>query len=212
MNKQYRILEVRAVDGGARLLVKLELQDGEEVERESLSLLCARLSRFPKVGAVSEETVEELRREAAICAAIEAGLRALGAVGASRRHLTEKLRMRGYSHEVAATAVEILAEKGYLKEEEGALREVEKGIAKLWGDRRILADLQAKGYAAGAIKYAAARLHGEDGAARCAQLMRKRRIDIPADEAAARKAVASLMRYGYTVQEIKAALKIAKNR
>ena len=207
MNKEYRILEVRAVEGGARLLVKLEASDGECCERETLSLLCARLSRLPRIGAVNSETVQELRHEAQICAAIEAGLRALGAAGASRRRLTEKLRVRGYDREIAATAVELLAEKGYLKEEEGALREAEKGLAKLWGDRRILADLKSKGYADGAIQYAAARLRLEDSVARLARLMQKKRITISDDEASARKAIASLMRYGYTLKEIKAAVK-----
>ena len=210
MNKSYQILEVRAAEGGARLLVEIEARVGEARQKEVLSLLCARLTRLPQRGGISLEEVEELRREAAICAAIGAGLRALGASGSSRRHLIEKLRVRGYSHDVAAAAVEELAEKGYLKEEEGALREAEKGLAKLWGDRRILADLQAKGYTAGALKYAEARLRTEDGAARCAQLIRKRRLCLSGEEAEVRRSVAALVRYGYTMQEIRSALKYTK--
>ena len=203
MNKDYRILEVRAVEGGARLLVKLEASDGECCERETLSLLCARLSRLPRIGAVNRETVQELRREAQICAAIEAGLRALGAAGASRRRLTEKLRVRGYDREIAATAVELLAEKGYLKEEEGAIREAEKGLAKLWGDRRILADLHAKGYGEEALCAVRELLAGKDGAARLVRLLEKRHFDTENTD----KLIAALMRYGYTRTEIRAALR-----
>jgi SOS response regulatory protein OraA/RecX len=207
-NPEFFIREVRAVEGGARLLV--ELVEKESGHAEWLSLLCARLTHLPTKGDVSPETVYDLRREAAVCTAIAAGLRALGAAGCSPRHLVQKLRARGTEETVAREAVAELAEKGYLREEEGALREAERGLAKLWGDRRILADLQAKGYESGALQYAAARLRTEDGAARCAALLRKRRMALPADEAQARKLFAALTRYGYTATEIRKALQSIK--
>ena len=207
-HKAYRICSLRAAEGGARLLVELEVAEGEECTRETLSLLAARLERLPAVGEISPETVLELRREDRICAALGAGLRMLGSNGCSARHLIQKLRMRGYDPEVAGEATAILSQKGYLREEEGALREAEKGIAKLWGDRRILADLSAKGYTGSALKYAAARLRTEDGASRCAALIAKRRIRISADEAELRRLFASLTRYGYTSEEIRAALRM----
>ena len=207
-NPEFYIREVRAAEGGARLLV--ELVESGTGQAEWLSLLCARLSHAPVKGPVSPETVCDIRREAAVCGAISAGLRALGAAGCSPRHLVQKLRARGIAADVAAEAVDELAQKGYLKEEEGALREAEKGLAKLWGDRRILADLQAKGYGSGALQYAAARLRTEDGAARCAALLRKRRMPPLADEAQARKLLASLSRYGYTASEIRKALQTVK--
>ena len=203
----YRICSLRAAIGGAHLLLQLEVTENGERSCESLALLSARLSRLPQVGEIDKDTLEELRREAAICAAIGAGLRSLGANGCSAKHLIQKLRMRGCDADVAAEAVAELSEKGYLREEEGALREAERGIAKLWGDRRILADLSAKGYTGAALKYAAARLRTEDGAARCAALMRKRRICAPVDEAEARKLFSSLTRYGYTPTEIREAMK-----
>ena len=131
-----------------------------------------------------------------------------GANGCSAKHLVQKLRARGFDGDTASEAVTELAKKGYLKEEEGALREVEKGLAKLWGDRRILADLQAKGYTGGALKYAAARLRAEDGAVRCAMLMRKRRMQPLTDETRLRRILSSLVRYGYTQDEIKRAMRM----
>ena len=91
-------------------------------------------------------------------------------------------------------------------EEEGAVREAERGLAKLWGDRRILADLTAKGYNGGALQYAKARLQAEDSVERCVLLLRKRRVKTPANEVEARKLFAALVRYGYTPAEIKKAL------
>lgn len=209
MNKSFaRICGMRAADGGARLLVEIEQKEGETLTRDTLSLLTARLDELPSVGVIDEAELFSLRREARICDAIGAGLRSLGANGCSARHLAQKLRARGFDAEIAGEAVAELAEKGYLKEEEGALREAEKGLAKLWGDRRILADLQAKGYTGGALKYAAARLRAEDGATRCAMLMRKRRMKPSADETELRRMLASLIRYGYTQDEIKRALRM----
>lgn len=209
MNKQAtcRIRNLRAADGGARLLVEIETTENGQATSETLSLLAARLGRMPHVGEISLETVSELRREHGICAALGAGLRMLGSNGCSAKHLVEKLRARGYDFETASEAVAILSQKGYLREEEGALREAERDLAKLWGDRRILADLQAKGYTGGALKYAAARLRAEDGTARCATLMRKRHMAAPADESEARRLFASLTRYGYTPEEIRAAMR-----
>ena len=203
---EIRICGVRAADGGAHLLIDVEYLVNGERQREHLALMTARLAQLPKVGAISAEELEDLRREAGVCAAIGAGLRCLGAGGSSKRRLVEKLRLRGFDFETAAAATEALSEKGYLREEESALREAEKGLSKLWGDRRILADLSAKGYHGGALKYAEARLRSEDSVARCAQLIRKRRMAAPRDEGEMRKFFAALVRYGYTPEEIKKAL------
>ena len=202
-----RISGVRAVEGGTRLLVEIEVAKGAECTRETLSLLTARLTQIPRIGEIGEEELENLRHGAAVSAAVATGLRVLGACGCSKRHLMQKLRTRGVSLPVAAQAVEELAEKGYLREEEGAVREAERALAKLWGDRRILLDLQAKGYSGGALKYAMARLRDEDRVARCVQLIRKQRMARPETRAQAQKLCASLTRYGYTGEEIRAALR-----
>ena len=204
--QQARICGVRAADGGAHLLVEVEIWENGERHRETLTLLTARVEQMPQIGALSPEALEGLRREANVCAAIGAGLRCLGAGGSSGRRLVEKLRTRGFDLATATAATEVLAAKGYLREEESALREAERGMAKLWGDRRILADLTAKGYNGGALQYAKARLQAEDGVERCVRLLRKRRIKPPANEAEARKLFAALVRYGYTSTEIKQAL------
>ena len=203
---QARINGVRAADGGAHLLVEVVFLENGERRRETLTLLTARVGQMPQVGEISPGTLDDLRRESCVCAAIGAGLRCLGAGGSSARRLVEKLRTRGFDFDTATAATEVLAEKGYLREEESALREAERGMAKLWGDRRILADLSAKGYSGSALQYAKARLQAEDGVERCVKLLRKRRVKFPADESEARKLFAALVRYGYTPTEIKKAL------
>lgn len=203
MTTDWYIKRLRAADGGAQLLLTLESATGEH---ETLTLFSSRLGAILQIGAVNEEQLGHLRREAAITAAIAAGLRMLSVCGASRRHLTDKLRARGVHADIAAEAVEELAARGYLNESEGALQEAERGLAKLWGDRRILADLHAKGYEDEALEGVRSRLESEDGVARCARLLRRTRVAIPTDEAQLRKLLARMQRYGYASGEVKRAL------
>ena len=194
-------MAVRAADGGARLL--LSIRCGEV--RESLSVLAARISRVPALGGISEEELQLYRAEAEIAEAVTAGLRALSAGGCSRRGLLLKLRRRGVSAEAAGVAVAELAARRLLCEEESALRAAEVCLAKLWGNRRIMMELRAKGYEGEALEAAEALLRREDGSARCARLIRKRRL-YPQSEEMLPKTVAALMRYGYTRGEIARAL------
>jgi SOS response regulatory protein OraA/RecX len=79
-------------------------------------------------------------------------------------------------------------------------------MAKLWGNKRILAEIRSKGYGEAALDAARVRVMGEDGVARCRRLLAKRRIDcMPADVKEARKVLGFLVRYGYTVTEIREA-------
>ena len=197
------ILNVRAADGGARLVLTLECASDGEKKRETLSVLTARMKGVPKKGAIDADTYELLRREHALCAALATGLRSLSAGGGSCLQLRQKLCGKGVSRDIAEEAVRELCEKGCLDERAGALSCAQSGLRKLWGDRRILADLRAKGYGEEALLAAQERLREEDGTARLVRLLQKRRFDAENPE----KLIASLMRYGYTRTEIRAALK-----
>ena len=204
MTTDWSIRDLRAADGGAQLLLTLENGAGE---REMLMLFASRLRAIPQIGGVDAAQLEHLRREAAVTAAMRVGLRMLSVCGTSRRHLTEKLRARGHAADVAAEAVEDLATRGYLNEAEGALREAERGLAKLWGDRRILADLRAKGYGDGALERVRECLSYEDAIGRCVRLLRRLRAAIPTDAAQLHRLLARMQRYGYAPAEAKRALR-----
>ena len=199
----FEIIGVRAADGGARLVLTVESTFAGEASRETLTVLTARLARVPQKGAIDGETLVFLRREHALCAALSTGMRSLSASGGSRLQLQQKLCHKGVAREVADDAVEELSQKGYLDEKKSALSTAESGLRKLWGDRRILADLRTKGYGKEALLAVQERLRGEDAVARLARLWGKRRFDAENPD----KLIAALMRYGYTRAEIRAALK-----
>ena len=204
MTTEWSIRDLRAADGGAQILLTLENGAGE---REQLAIFASRLPAIPQIGAVTDEELLVLRREAQITAAIVLGLRALTACGASRRHLTDKLRARGVRSEIASAAVEELAARGYLNEVQGAEREAERGLCKLWGDRRILAELRAKGYEEETLERVRARLSEENAVERCVRLLHRLHIACPQNENELQKLLSRMVRYGYAPAECKRALR-----
>jgi SOS response regulatory protein OraA/RecX len=134
---------------------------------------------------------------------MQIGLRSLSASGGSCTQLRQKLRAKGVARDVADETAAQLCEKGYLQEEKNALAAAERNLRKLWGDRRILADLRAKGYGEEALRAVGALLEGEDGVARCVRLLQKRHFEREDPD----KLIAALLRYGYTRTEIRDALR-----
>ncbi len=203
-----RLLRVRAADSGAVLRFTVEYESDTGWEREELSVFAARLERVPEVGALSPEQLERLQAEDALWQAMSIGMRLLAVGEHSPRQLVYKLTVRGIDRTVAQQAATELERAGYLDGCRAAMREAEKGLAKLWGDRRILAELRAKGHDAEAIAAAGEYLSGKDAKERCRRLIQKRRITLPEDRHGREKAIATLMRYGYGTGEIRAALQI----
>ncbi len=201
------LCSMRAADGGARLLLQIEIKGEAGTRNEMLCVFASRLSHIPRCGTLTEAEYAGLCEESELTKAMDIGLRLLGANGASHMQLVQRMRQRGVKSAIAEAAARELAARGYLNECAGALREAEKGLAKLWGNRRILADVRAKGYGDAALDCVAELLAGENTSLRCAKLIKRRHMVLPHEDAALSRFVASLMRYGYTVSEIKQALR-----
>ena len=206
-DKKIELVALSALDGGAKLRFHLKITQAGEVKSEVLFAFAARLSRIPRVGVLSEQAYEELSFEHRYGVALDVGLRVLGSGSYSRRQLVQKLCQRGIEKEIANGVTDELWTRGYGNEIDGALALARRNLLKLWGDRRILLDARAKGYDDVAIEAVAQMLQKEDAVARCAKLITKRYGPCPEDASARRRFVAALVRYGYTSQEIKAALK-----
>lgn len=208
--EEIRLYALHAADGGARLILRLERTGEDETVREDLTVFAARLDRIPARGVISPEEYDFFCREAELCRVVGIGMRSLGAGLESRARLLQKLRVRGVAPEVAREATEELARRGFLDELGGAVREAERGIAKYWGDRRILADIKAKGYPPAACRAAQKRLAEEDRVARLVALLQRRHIACPQGEREAAKLFAALFRYGYTAEDIRRALELVE--
>ena len=205
------IRALRAQHEGAEMLVQLLLENGEHQEQKSLVITTEQYCEFNLTrGPISEETYERIEEAAELCRALRSGESLLSYGANSVQALTRKLVGKGYNREVAATAAECLAGYGLIDEERDMKREVEKCLRKLWGSKRISAHLWGKGYAAETMQGLSELLGDVDFAENCAALIKKHYGEVPTDADEHRRMIASLSRYGYSISEIREAIRLLR--
>jgi SOS response regulatory protein OraA/RecX len=202
---------LRAQHEGAEMLVQLLLENGEHQEQKSLVITTEQYCEFNLTrGPISEELYEQIEEAAELCRALRSGESLLSYGANSVQALTRKLVGKGYNREVAAQAAERLAGYGLIDEERDMQREVEKCLRKLWGSKRISAHLWSKGYAAETMRGLSNLLVDIDFSENCAALIKKHYGEIPRDADEHRRMIASLSRYGYSIGEIREAIRLLK--
>ena len=165
-------------------------------------------------GECSRELYDTLEREAEIYTAYRRGLAILGYGACSKRMLTSKLISKGIDRSIAGIAVEKIESRGYIAEDASARREAERCAAKLWGESRIRAHLNSKGYGKDAVDDAMFSLEdaGVDFEENCVKLVESKCKCIPTDKLAMQKLIASISRYGYSLGEVKSAINTVANK
>ncbi len=203
------IRALRAQHEGAEMLVLLLLENGEHQEQKSLVITTEQYCELNLVrGPITEAVYERIEEAAELCRALRSGESLLSYGANSVQALTRKLVGKGYKREVAAIAAERLADYGLIDEERDMQREVEKCLRKLWGAKRISAHLWSKGYAQETMKGLSNLLEEVDFAQNCAELIKKHYGEIPTDADEHRRMIASLSRYGYSIGEIREAIRL----
>ena len=205
------IRALRAQHEGAEMLVQLLLENGEHQEQKSLVITTEQYCEFNLTrGPISEEVYEQIEDAAELCRALRSGESLLSYGANSVQALTRKLVGKGYNREVAAIAAERLAGYGLIDEERDMKREVEKCLRKLWGAKRISAHLWSKGYASETMQGLSELLEDVDFSQNCAALIKKHYGEVPRDADEHRRMIASLSRYGYSIGEIREAIRLLK--
>ena len=203
---------LRAQHDGAEMLVQLLLENGEHQEQKSLVITTEQYCEFNLTrGPISEELYEQIEEAAELCRALRSGESLLSYGANSVQALTRKLVGKGYNREVAAQAAERLAGYGLIDEERDMQREVEKCLRKLWGSKRISAHLWSKGYAAETMRGLSDLLVDIDFSENCAALIKKHYGEVPRDADEHRRMIASLSRYGYSIGEIRDAIRLLQS-
>ncbi|MBE6629034.1 MAG: regulatory protein RecX [Ruminococcaceae bacterium] len=202
------VRSLRSQHEGAEILVGVLLESGGNKEQKNLPLTAEQYYEIkPTKGEISEEMYERLEEASMLCQALRCGEHLLSYGSNSMQTLARKLTQRGYSREVAQSAAARLCDMGLIDEKKDVRREVEKCLKKLWGSKRISAHLWSKGFAQESLEELPEILNEVDFAENCAALIRKHYGEIPNDSDDFRRMTASLARYGYSVGEIKEALK-----
>ena len=195
--------------GEGRIAVLFEIGDGEHIQRETFLLSAAKVADLAlKVGECTTDCYEAVEHSAALEQAVHRGLHLLGYGSASPKALCRKLVGKGIDRDLAAEAVDEICQAGYLNEDAQALREAERCVTKLWGQRRIAAALHEKGYSRESIAKALYALEDEgmDFASLCAERIRIHMSPPPKDPAERKKWMATLCRYGFSTTEIREAM------
>jgi len=186
------------------LSLYFEISDGERTQKKALVIPESRYFELKlSKGEIGEELFDILENDAKECAAYRRGIGILAYGANSERTLERKLRQRGFDTESAHSAVGRLGEEGFIDESADAVRLAESCARKLWGERRIIAHLREKGYGNEAIYAAVDALAEVDFTENCRRLIEKKYKQFPKDKKEAEKAIAALIRYGYTLSQIK---------
>ncbi len=162
---------------------------------------------------LTEEMYTDIKDAAERTSAVRRAAGILSRGDKSAAELKSKLCHAGISKESAEHAVELLRRRGYIDEEAQCARIAESLLrSKRYGRGRIVTYLISHGYPPETAKNAAASLNGEDIASALSATIQKKFPDIseyaPADT---KKAVASLMRLGFSSGEIFAEIRRLKN-
>lgn len=212
------LYKVNPVSGGEEAELYVELSSGENFERSKFTVSAEMFFElgfsvnFTGEQELAREKYDEIALFAERHSAVKRGLSILSFGDNTKKGLAGKLRTKGFSRESAEYAAEYLAEAGYINEAESAkLLARDMAEKKLYGARRIAAALFEKGFSREAIAAA------EDGvdvdfAAVCRKRIEKMGgRELFAESETKKKAVAALLRYGFSYEDIKEALKSKKN-
>lgn len=203
------IESIRAQKNGEEMQITAVIENGSARDVHKLVILTEQYCALkPKKGAITEEQFDALETAARLCGALRSGQSALSYGSASVLHLTQKIMRHGYSKEEALAAAERLRDAGLINEDDQLAREVEKCLRKFWGARRIQSHLWAKGFSKETLSALPSLLEPVDFAENCAALIRKHYGALPQDPADRKKLYASLARYGYSPEEIRAAFRL----
>lgn len=162
---------------------------------------------------IDEEKYELLSSLMKKTDAIKLGIGLLSYAPNTKRALKEKLVQRGVLRDIAEEAVDILEEYGYINE--FSLAEnfvIDLAERRLYGRARIKNELFAKGFSSNAASHAIETID-TDFSAICAKRIEKTLgLRVFDDRQSRVKAVSSLMRYGFTTDEIKNAIIMLKEK
>lgn len=208
-----QLYKVNPISGGEETELYFELSEGENFERTKFTVSAEMFFELGfstaavQAADVSRETYEYVTFLAEKHAAVKRGIAILAFGDNTKRGLAGKLRTKGFSREAAEEACDFLAESGYINEaKNAALLAQDMAEKKLYGAKRISAALYEKGFGKETISEALAELD-VDFAEICRARIKKMggKVLFAAPETK-QKAVAALLRYGFSYDDIRAAL------
>ena len=211
------VTDVQASEGSrGKFLITVKLSTGQHEEIRTFSVFRYFLKNpvfsgiVPSVGDfLGAEKFEALEfAEECSGAAIKA-VSFLAFGDNTAKKLSEKLRQKGFSREAAAEAVRFCVEKHYINEEDHLRRLMEQLCErKKYGLRRIRQEVYNKGFSEETVNAVFEECAAElDFDAAAKERVKKLGADAFSTPEKKKKQVSSLLRYGFSMDEINRALK-----
>ena len=207
------LYKVNPTSGGEEAELYVELSSGENFERSKFTVSAEMFFElgfsvnFTGEQELSREKYEEITLFAERHSAVKRGLSILSFGDNTKKGLANKLRAKGFSRKAAEAACDFLAASGYINEaESAALLAHDMAQKKLYGARRIAAALAEKGFSHEAISTAAEELDVDFAEICATRIAKMGGRELFAAKETKSKAVAALLRYGFSYDDIKEAL------
>ncbi len=208
LGEEYTILSVTPEGEGETVAIVLRTPASAGGEKRKLHLLVEQYTDLSvRTGIIDPETADALLAAGRLCAAIRRGMHLLAYGDQSARRLVFKLTAKGVDRASAEAAAAYLTERGYIREDTAARLRVEADLRKGWGPRRIREDLRANGFTPEAIDDAMQCTLDCDFEEMCASVIRKKYRSVPGGRAERQKMIAALLRLGYDMEVIRAAMR-----
>lgn len=203
------IESIRAVRDGSEMALLLTISENGKIESRKL-VIPTKVYCEKKIqkGAISKQVFDELDDLSQRFFALRCGEKLLAFGPNTEQVLIRKIMRHGFMRSEAEYAAEILRKRGFIREKEDLRREVEKCVRKLWGKRRIQLYLQTKGFADETLADLPKLLEDVDFSEQCANLIEKHYGEVPTDRDERDRMFSSLTRYGYSLDEIRNALRM----
>ena len=203
----YSIKSVSESPAGISVSILIGTADNYETTEYLISREFWQWGRLQNGSDITEEEFLGMDRSAALSRAIARMKGILSYSGVSRRMLIQKLKGYDFSEEICTTAADYAVEHGMVQEDVQVEHAVDTYLRrKYWGRRRIAAELSAKGYPREVIESALADIPEEDFMHALHVILERKYGEIPADPQEKQKMILSLLRMGYSGNEIKDAL------
>ena len=203
----YSIKSVSESPAGISVSILIGTADNYETTEYLISREFWQWGRLQNGSDITEEDFLGMDRSAALSRAIARMKGILSYSGVSRRMLIQKLKGYDFSEEICTTAADYAVEHGMVREDVQVEHAVDTYLRrKYWGRRRIAAELSAKGYPREVIESALADIPEEDFMHALHVILERKYGEISADPQEKQKMILSLLRMGYSGNEIKAAL------
>lgn len=129
----------------------------------------------------------------------------------NKKTLATKLQARGFSYELSKNVSVYMEHRGYIDEKKQIGLLCDTYIKKKFGKLKIINELISKGYLReDVMNYVSEGLADVDFGSLCADVIRAKHTPLPKTGEEIKKMIASLMRLGYAVVDIKAGIDIIK--